>query len=343
MSPARVAVLLLCLLMPCLSRPADARQKTDLVFLKNGDRVTGEIKYMDKGIISFKTNDIGTLSIEWEDVDSLNSVYQFRVEDQFGEKFFGAIFMTKSGVMQVIKGGTVETTPATGVVAITPLETTFWQRLDGSISLGFSYTKANQLAQFTSDLTVRYRTPLRLVVLDASNISTSQANEENTSREDISLTYNRLFENRWFATVAAGAQTNDELGLDLRVNLSPGAGFNVIQTNHNTMVATTGLSVNREWSDTAEDSYNLEAFAGVEHSVFRYDYPKTDVVVDLTAYPSLTTSGRVRGELDISASREIVKDLTLVITFYDSYDNKPLDVTADKNDYGLVTSLGWTF
>jgi hypothetical protein len=47
--------------------------------------------------------------------------------------------------------------------------------------------------------------------------------------------------------------------------------------------------------------------------------------------------------VDISASREIVKDLTIVLTFYDSYDSDPSDPTAQKNDYGLVTSLGWTF
>ena len=80
-----------------------------------------------------------------------------------------------------------------------------------------------------------------------------------------------------------------------------------------------------------------------EHSIFRYDYPKTDVTSDVTVYPSLTTSGRIRTEIDISASREVVKDLTVVLTFYHSYDNKPLDPTAQQTDYGLVTSIGWTF
>jgi hypothetical protein len=320
-----------------------ARAKTDLVFLANGDRVTGEIKYLDKGIISFKTNDIGTLSIEWEDVDSLNSVYQFRVEDQFGEKYFGAIFLTRSGTMQVIQGGIMETTPGAGVVAITPLETTFWQRLDGSISIGFSYTKANKLAQLTSDLNVRFRTPLRTLVLDASNIATSQEDGETTRRQDISLTYNRLFESRWYFSLAAGTQTNDELGLDLRVNLAPGVGLNLAQTNHNTLAAVAGLSGNREWSGTTDGGYNLEAFVGVEHSVFRYDYPKTDITTDVTAYPSLTTSGRIRTEIDISASREVIKDLSVVVSFYHSYDSDPVDPDANGTDYGLVTSIGWTF
>jgi hypothetical protein len=342
MTPARI-ILLLTLLLAVASPAAFGRAKTDLVFIGKADRVTGEIKQMSRGILTLSTDNIGTLNIEWEDVDSLNSVYHFRVEDQFGQKYFGAIFMTKSLELQVVQGGRTQTVPAAAVASITPLETSFWQRLDGSISIGFSYTKANQLAQFTSDLNIRYRTPLRLITLDASNIATSQEDEETTHREDFSLTYSRLFESRWFAIIGAGAQTNDELGLDLRVSLAPGAGLDLIQSNHNAMMAIAGLSGNREWSSNADGEYNLEAFVGLEHSVFRYDYPKTDITLDGIMFPSLTTHGRVRTEVDLSATRELVRDLTLILTFYHSYDRKPLDPTAEKTDYGLVSSIGWTF
>jgi len=340
---ARFLPLFAMVLLALSPAGAFARAKTDLVFIGKADRITGEITQMSRGILTLKTDNIGTVNIEWEDVDSLNSVYQFRVEDQLGRKFFGAIFMTKSLTLQVIDAGQTQTVPAAHVVSITPLETTFWQRLDGSISLGLSYTKANSLAQLTTDFNVRYRTPLRLVVFDASSITTSQEDEDTQRREDISLTYNRLFESRWFVTASAAAQGNDELGLDLRLQFAPGVGNNLIRSNHNNLVSTAGLSVNREWSSDSDDEYNLEAFISVEHSVFRYDYPKTDISLEATLYPGLSTWGRVRSEVDISASREIVRDLTLVLTFYDSYDSDPVSVDAAKNDYGLVTSLGWTF
>ncbi|HET6463661.1 MAG TPA: hypothetical protein VFH33_07660, partial [Candidatus Krumholzibacteria bacterium] len=137
---------------------ASARAKTDLVFIGKADRITGEIKQMDRGILTVSTNNIGTVNVEWEDVDSLNSVYQFRVEDHFGRKYFGSIFMTRANELQVIQGGQTETVAAIDVVSITPLEASFWQRLDGSISIGFSYTKATTIAQLNSDFNVRYRT-----------------------------------------------------------------------------------------------------------------------------------------------------------------------------------------
>ena len=38
-----------------------------------------------------------------------------------------------------------------------------------------------------------------------------------------------------------------------------------------------------------------------------------------------------------------MSDFTVVLSFYDSYDSDPPDEAANKNDYGVVTSVGWTF
>ena len=345
--PGRCRALpLLFLLAALLAFPAgaQAREKTDLVYLKNGDRITGEIKVLDRGILQLGTNDIGTIKVEWEDIDSLVSRYQFRIEDRDGAKYIGTLALTTADLLQVTETGARAEVPQENVVGITPLESSFWQQLDGSISLGFSYTKSDQLAQLTTDINVRRRTPKRLLELDASSIATSQEDEETKRREDLTLSYARLFDGPVFAIASAAAQTNDELGLELRVLLAPGVGVNLVQSNSNDLVSTLGLSLNREWSGTAEhDGYSLESFLAVRHSVFRYDYPKTDITTDATVYPSLTDWGRVRAELDISASREIVSDFTVVLSFYDSYDSDPPDEGATRNDYGVVTSLGWTF
>jgi len=338
------AVTLVASALAILPALAHARAKTDIVFITNGDRITCEIKQLDRGILQAKTNDIGTLNIEWEDVDSLNSVYQFRVEDHVGQKYFGAIFLRHDGMLEVIQGGQTEHVLQENVVTITPLEASFWQQLDGSISLGFSYTKSNTLSQLTSDMYVIRRTEIRLWSLDISSITTSQEDEATQQREDATLSYSRLFDGPLFAIASASAQRNDELGLDRRVLFSAGMGANLIQSNHNDLATSAGLSVNREWSeDVTDDGYNLEAFISATHSVFRYDYPKTDIASEITVYPGLSTWGRIRSEIDISASREIVKDFTIVLSLYDSYDSDPPDPTSTKNDYGLVMSLGWTF
>jgi hypothetical protein len=344
MNRPRLVVLFLLLFGPAaLTADAYARAKTDRVFLNNGDRITGEIKKLYHGILELSTDDISTIRIEWDNVDSLNSTYHYRIEDNFGAKLFGAIALTRSGTLQVLQPRQTEEVTQIDVVAITPLERSFWQQLDGSISLGFSYTKSNSLAQLTSDFTVSYRTPIRLIQVDFSSIETSQEAGDTQRREDFAITYRRLFEGPLFSNSLAALQTNDELGLDLRLMFTSGVGAQLFQSNHNELISVAGLSVNKEWSENSEGDYNLEALLSAEHSVFRYDYPKTDITTEIALFPSLSSWGRLRSELDISASREIVSDFVVTLSFYDSYDSDPLDPTAGNNDYGLVTSLGWTF
>ena len=323
---------------------AHARAKTDVVFLTNGDRITGEIKHFDRGILTLGTDGIGTINIEWDDVDSVSSVYQFRVEDHAGTKYFGSLLLARNGVLQIAHQGRTDEILQAGVVAMTPLEASFWEQLDGSLSFGLSYTKANRLGQLTLDAAVRRVTRYRWTEFEISSLSTSQEDRETQTRDEVTLTHRRLFGGKLFGTGGVAFQHNDELGLDLRSSVSLGAGANLIRTNHNDLIVTAGLSGNQEQSaGVAADVYNLEAFFSLGFEMFRYDSPKTDIKSEMTAYPNLTTWGRVRSELDLSARREIAKDFFLSLSLYDSYDSEPADAAAQKNDYGLVTSIGWSF
>jgi hypothetical protein len=52
---------------------AAAQGRTDVVTLANGDRITGEIVRLDRGRLEFKTDDAGTLYLEWDKLTSLVS------------------------------------------------------------------------------------------------------------------------------------------------------------------------------------------------------------------------------------------------------------------------------
>jgi hypothetical protein len=321
-----------------------ARAKTDLIFLGNGDHITGEITQLDRGILSLKTDGMGTLSIEWDDVDSVYSVYQFRVENHLGEKRFGRISLSRDSTVRIDENGTVTAEKQRDVIIMTPLEASFWQQLDGSLALGLSYTQSNHLGQTSTDVKVRYRSTLHQIQFSASSIVTAQKGAATQRRQDLGLTYSRLFTGPVFAYANGGLQSNDALGLDLRLMLAPGVGAKLFQNDHNQLALASGVSFNREWTaDSSGAHNNLEAFLGLAHSAYRYDFPKTNLTSSAVAYPSLTSWGRVRSEVNISASREIVKDFTFILSFYDSYDSKPPDPSAVKNDFGLVTSFGWTF
>ena len=87
----------------------------------------------------------------------------------------------------------------------------------------------------------------------------------------------------------------------------------------------------------------VEAVGAVQAEWFRYDEPELDITSTFVVYPSLTGSGRVRTEFDLSFEWEIVADLVWGITLYHDFDSEPPSASAEKEDYGINTSIGWEF
>ena len=68
-----------------------AAQRTDVLILKNGDHITGEIKKLQRGLLEFKTDHLGTLEVEWPAVARLTSGTDFEVRLDDGRRFYGTL------------------------------------------------------------------------------------------------------------------------------------------------------------------------------------------------------------------------------------------------------------
>ena len=74
-----------------------AAEKVDVVVLQNGTRVVGEVRSMKRGKLELKTDDMGTLQIEWADVVQVTAPEYFEVEDMRGRLRFGALRPSADG------------------------------------------------------------------------------------------------------------------------------------------------------------------------------------------------------------------------------------------------------
>src|SRR5215472_9977650 len=72
--------------------PLYARDKTDVMVMTNGDRLTCEVKGLDAGVlyVSFDYID-GTASVNWTKVASLESEQLFVVKTQAGDVYTGRL------------------------------------------------------------------------------------------------------------------------------------------------------------------------------------------------------------------------------------------------------------
>jgi len=150
--------------------------------------------------------------------------------------------------------------------------------------------------------------------------------------------------NRWFINGGLSFDQNDELGLNLRTSVSGGGGRFLRQSNSMLFALDAGLQFSREdLVGTAEETDSLEATFTAKWDWFLFHDPELDWSTTIDVIPSLTESGRVRGEFDTSLKWEIIGDLKWGFSLYGSFDNQPQSDAGSTSDYGVNTSLTYEF
>jgi hypothetical protein len=337
---ARVVLLASCL--AAAGRPAFAAD-TDLVVLRNGDRLHGELKALQYGRLELSTSSMGTVYVEWDKVAGLTSPRFFELELMDGSRYYGSLEPADAGTLGVALEGQVTPVEAARVVRIRLLKSSFWDRIDGSISLGASYTRSSEIGQGSLNFSVGTRRPAFELKADFSTTITVQPDQPDQSRATAGVSYLRLMRSRWFVPGTGRLERNTDLGLDLRSSVGGGLGRYLVQTNRSVLAAAGGLVLNRENPVDGDSTTNVEALLTTTYEFFTYDTPKTDIEMQFLLFPSLNVSGRYRTEFSLTLSREVVRDFTVGVTGYDSYDNKPPAGSSSTHDFGISLNIGWTF
>lgn len=333
------------LLLAGALQPAQARDKTDVITLGNGDRVTGEIIRLEYGQLQLSTDDMGTIYIEWEAITGIDSNYFFDVEEIGGERYSGVLGSTPTGKeVTVSSPGGTGTLDHESVVRIAKLESGFWSRIDGSFSAGYSFSKSSDVTVISGGFDATYRAQDIAAALNIDVNSTTSPEQGQQDRDKVAFTYQWLLENRNFWAGLASVERNEELGIDARTQLGGGFGRYVHQTPHSEFTAFAGATYTKEWVTGNEDGQDsAEGVLGATWRIFRLNTPKTSLTSQLVLYPSLTESDRYRGTADVSLRKEIITDFFFELSFYYDYDSQPPGEATAKDDYSITTSLGYTF
>ncbi len=344
-SGSKILKLMFCFVLSLMVTLPALAAKIDVVILKNGDYITGELKIMEFARLSYSTDAMKTLSIEWDQIKYLKANQTFRIELENGYDFSGSIDTDTLNNKLIIKFDSLYyKTSFHDVVRIIPIKDSFLERSKVSLDLGFSYTKASDIAQLTSNVNGSYRSWHFRHELKFNSIIT--AKKDSNAAQNVDLTWNtsRFFVYKWFLNAFIGAQKNTELGLNLRLLIGAGGGKDLYRTNTNLLTAGGGLQITQEWKkDTEGSETNLEGLVGLNHQKFQYVDPEIDLNTTVTLYPSITSWGRIRFNFNTNLSWEIWKDFFWKLTLYDNFDNQPPTEGASKNDYGVTLSFGWKY
>jgi putative salt-induced outer membrane protein YdiY len=336
----------LALIASLIASPAFAKRKDDVVVLKNGDRITGEIKKIQHGTLYFKPGyALDSMEIDWARVAQLDSLDRFNVFLTDGTVHSGLIRkILATDDFTITTDKAVLTKLRSEVIRVQPTEDSLWKQTNGSIDYGFSLASDNSQIQSSLGARAEYLGDRNTVAFDLTSNLTSQNDGANTSRNSAAFAYSRRVSENWSAIFLTNLLTSSQQKLDLRTSLGGGVGRILIRTANTRSILSGGLLFSRERysPETGLDplSKTTEAWLSLAFTHFRFKV--FDLDTRLTAYPNLTTRDRVRVSSDSNVRWEFAKDFYWNLRIYENYDSHP-PIVAPKNDFGITTSLGWKF
>jgi hypothetical protein len=319
--------------------------RDDVVILENGDRFTGDVKELQRGVLRLRTDYVGNVYIQWIHIASVHAEKDYQVEMDTGERYFGELRPGgEPGKLGVVLGELTVELDHDRVVRITRIKHGFIRRLEGNIDIGVNFRKSQSDLNITASAKTLYRTRAHRTTLDFDSSLTDRVGAENIRRVVVRAGHYRFLSRRWTVWGLTSAETNDELNLDLRATLGAGGGRSVIQSNRVRLNLLGGATVNRERYVATEKSRNTgEALLGFHFDRFILGDLGNEITVDFMLLPSLTEGGRIRTEFNFSYRHEIIVDLSINFSGWHSYDSENPTTGVAQDDYGIVTSFGWAF
>jgi hypothetical protein len=319
------------------------RLKTDVVVMKNGDKITCEIRSLGQGQLTIKQSYANsTVALDWTQVDYIETHQPFVVLDSAGISASGVV-SEKDGLVSV--SGTTREISHDAVVSIEQTGETFLRKIHGSVSVGSTFAQSNSQKNASLDADLTYQGTGRIFGVTSDAQFSSQQKVNNTSEITAKSQYfAQLRKSKWYGGGIANFLSSSEQEIDLRSTIGAAIAVLPILTNKSNLYIIGGLGYTNEKdaSNTTSPVNNngLDGAFAVQFSTFRFD--STNFNSTVWVYPSLTTTGRVRMTINENIYYKFYRDFTIGVSFYDNYDNRPV-VGAPANNLGASTTLGWSF
>lgn len=316
--------------------------KTDVVILKNGDKITGEVKSLETGLLSFKTDAMGTVHIEWQYIQQVISNTNQSITTVDGRRFLGRLTAVENE-----ENIGIETTtstiqlPADRVFTAWPVEASYWDKSTLDIAVGLDYAKSTEITDFTLSADWKHREFDKVTNASLRTDITSQPNAEDQRRNQFQTSRQYLKEDGKYRMAMAGMETNESLGLDARIYLGGALGKYVFRRNDRWFSLAGGLIANQEKFINEASQTNLEAVVNASFSLFRFADPERSLDTTLTLFPSITDSGRLRSDMRTTFKLDFLDDFFWSMEVYYQGDNKP-PANSAQSDWGVTTSFGWS-
>ncbi|WP_057938894.1 DUF481 domain-containing protein [Algoriphagus resistens] len=351
------SILFLVVVLVIFSR---ASAQTDSLILSNGNIIVGEIKSMDKGVLTIETDySDSDFKVTWSEIRKVTSKSKYLITLSNGKRYNGTLNSIDSlkaeidtydpeGLLRTISKRKTETEQPVGgketvnlgeVVYLNALDEGFWSRLSANIDFGWSLTRANNLRQLNVRSGLGYLADRWKITSSFNALRSTQDDVSDVKRTDASAAYNYFLPQDWFLLYNFTYLSNTEQLIRSRVGNQIGLGKYIIHTNKTYFGFQAGVNLNSEsYFDDTPSRNSGEGMLGAELNL--YDIGDLNLLTSVMAYPSFTESGRFRTDFKLDLKYDFFSDFYLKVGTTMNFDNQPVENAAEL-DYVIQTTIGW--
>lgn len=328
-----------------VSQSASIYAQKDTLLLTNANRIVGEMKSMKQGVATMKTEySKSDFKIKWGKVKTVNTETEFLITIKSGERYNGFLQSDENGEIHILHASdTLVSVPKDHIVSLDVVKTDFLSNIKVALGVGYNFTKADNLSQFSVRSTLGYRAKRWALNANYNDIRSSQDKIKSVKRLDAALGYQFYLKQNWFTVTEVSWLSNTEQNIRLRTLGRLGVGKYISQTNSAYWAVHSGVSYNNESfrvHDVNKDNHSAEGFLATELSL--YDIGDLTLLTRVIAYPSLTESGRWRFDYNLDVKYDLPLDFYINFGITLNYDNKPVK-SGSETDYVFQTTFGWSF
>jgi len=335
-----------------LPNSAFARDKTDVILLKNGDRITGEVKKLENGILQVDLDYVdGSISINWLKVVRLESTELFLIQLQDGSIYSARVVSPLlSGTPAKIEiqpvGQKALLVDRSQVVRMNQTSASLWRRFSGDISLGATYSKGNSTTQYNVGSELDYQeTRWGARTSYGSNLSSSTGATTATRNQVDLIAYRLLPWKNYFYAGTAGFLQSSVQGIQRQTELGIGLGRFLKNSNRIRFSALGGLGWQKAHYVASANGQRSQdtGVALLSSNLQVFSFKKTRFNLDASVAPALTpNTGRLFSRVNATYYLKLFGKVDWNFSFYGNWDTQP-PAQLPSSDYGTSTGLSWTF
>jgi len=313
---------------------------TDVVTLKNGDRVTGELVQMTGGEVVIKTDWAGEMKIDFEDVDTIECSRSLPIEFKTGEIITGRLVKRADGtylVSDVIPAG-IRLKPE-DVESIAKPAPKIWF---GDFRVGFGYSSGNtDTMSASAGAEIKRETEEDLFRIYANTNYEERDNETSAQRTWGGADYEYNFTERWYGKAYVILENDKFKDLNLRTTVGVSTGYKFIKEDDMLLQGDVGPAyINENYRGDTEDKDFIALALGE-----RFEWTIAEgqsLIQTLGVFVNTEKASDTLFLATLAYKQTLAGELYFSLTMEDEYDTEPAE-DKDRNDFRMTAGLGYSF